>query len=132
MKKLKSEKGITIISLVVTIIIILILTSVTVSNVKINTEFKRYSLMLSDIEQIEDKVLFFYKQYGELPVGNEITNVPTEIDNGHVFYEVNVNKLNGITLNLGSKEDIYIIDSETFEVYYQNGVQYKNVIYYTD
>lgn len=132
MKKLKSKKGITIISLVVTIVIILIITSVSVSNVKLNTEFKRLSLMYSDIEQLEDKIVFYYRQYGELPIGSKVTKVPSDIDNGHAFYEVNANKLSAVTLNLGSEEDIYIIDSETYEVYYKNGVSYKNVIYYTD
>ena len=132
MKKLKSKKGITIIALIVTIIVILILTSVTITSTNVGTDFRRYSLMCSDIELLEDKVLYFYREYGELPVGNEVLNVPVEINNGNIFYEINLNKLRGITLNFGNVEDIYIVDSETFEVYYKNGIEYKGEIYYTD
>ena len=132
MKKIKSNKGITIITLVITIIVILILTTVTITSTYIGIEYKRYKSMCSYVELLEDKILYFYREYGELPIENEVTNVPTEIENGHTFYEVNINKLKNITLNYGDAEDIYIVDSETFEVYYLNGIEYEDVIYYTD
>ena len=132
MKKLKSNKGITISTLIITIIIMLILTTVTITSTYIGIDLKKYKAMCSDVELLEDKILLFYREYGELPIGNIVTNVPTEIANGHTFYEVNTNKLNNITLNYGNAEDTYIVDSETFEVYYLNGIEYKNVIYYTD
>lgn len=132
MKKIKSNKGITIITLVITIIVILILTTVTITSTYIGIDYKRYKSMCSDVELLEDKILYFYREYGELPLGNEVTNVPTEIENGHTFYEININKLKNITLNYGDAEDIYIVDSETFEVYYLNGIEYEDVIYYTD
>ena len=89
--------------------------------------------MCSDIEMLEDKVLYFYREYGELPVvENEVTSIPSAISNGHTFYEINMNKLRGITLNFGDTGDVYIVDSETFEVYYKNGIEYDGKIYYTD
>ena len=132
MKSLKSKKGITIITLVVTIVVMLILTSVTITSTNIGTDFRRYSLMCSDIELLEDKILYFYREYGELPIGNQVASVPSAINNGHTFYEINMNKLSGITLNFGDTGDVYIVDSETFEVYYKNGIEYKGEIYYTD
>ncbi len=132
MKNLKSKKGITIITLIITIIIILILTTVTVTSTYTGSDLRRYKLMCSDIELLEDKILYFYRQYGELPIGNEVFNLKSEIDNGHAFYEINVNKLDNITLNYGDEEDIFIVDSETFEIYYLNGIEYNNEIYYTD
>lgn len=132
MKKLKSNKGITIISLIVTIIVVLILTTVTITSTYTGSDYRRYKLMCADVEMLEDKILYFYRQYGDIPVGNEVSTLPTEINNGHKFYEVNVNLLSNITLNYGDNSDIYIVDSETFEVYYLNGVKYKNQIYYTD
>lgn len=132
MKKIKSNKGITIIALIVTIIVILILTTVTITSTYTGSDYRRYEMMCADVEMLEDKILFFYREYGELPKGNEVTSVPSEIDNGNTFYEVNVNLLSNITLNYGDAEDIYIVDSQTFEVYYLNGVKYKNQIYYTD
>jgi len=132
MKSLKSKKGITLITLVVTLVIMAILTTVTITSTNIGTDFRRYSLMCSDIELLEDKVLYFYREYGELPIGNQVTSVPSAISNGHDFYEINMNKLSGITLNFGDTGDVYIVDSETFEVYYKNGIEYDGKIYYTD
>lgn len=132
MKSLKSKKGITIVSLIVTIIVILILTTVTITSTYTGSDLRRYKLMCADIELLEDEILYFYRQYGELPIGAEATNIPEEINNGNKFYVVNINKLDNITLNYGEAEDIFIIDSETYEVYYQNGVEYQDEIYYTD
>ena len=132
MKILKLKKGITLITVVITIVLMAILTTVTITSTNVGADFKRYSLMCSDIELLENKVLYFYREYGELPTGDEVTDIPEEISNGHAFYEINMNKLSGITLNLGNTGDVYIIDSETFEVYYKNGIEYEGVIYYTD
>ena len=132
MRKLKSNKGITIITLIITIIIMLILTTVTITSTYTGNDYKRYKLMCADVELLEDKILYFYREYGELPIGEEVTNIPADIVNGHTFYEVNTNKLSNITLNFGDEEDIYIIDAETFEVYYLNGIEYQDVIYYTN
>lgn len=132
MRKLKSDKGITIITLVVTIVVMLILASVTITSTNVGTSFRRYNLMCSDIELLEDKILYFYREYGELPIGNEVSSVPQEINNEHIFYEINMNLLGNITLNYGEAEDVYIVDSETFEVYFLNGINYDGEIYYTD
>lgn len=129
---LKSKKGITIITLIITIVIILILTTVTVTNTYTGSDLRRYKLMCADVELLEDKILYFYRQYEELPIGNKVTTVPQEINNGHTFYKININKLNNITLNYGDEEDVFIVDSTTFEVYYLNGIEYDNQIYYTD
>lgn len=132
MRKIKSNKGITIITLVIAIVLILILATVTITSTDTGSDYRRYKLMCNDIEQLEDKILYFYRQYEELPIRNEVTNIPEEIKNGHKFYEININKLNGITLNYGDAEDVFIVDSTTFEVYYLNGIIYEEQIYYTD
>lgn len=132
MKKMKSNRGITLIILVVTIIVIIILTGVTFTSAGIGADFRRYSLMRSDVEMLENKIIYFYREYGELPIGDKATNIPSEINNGNDFYEINMNLLNNVTLNFGKEDDIYIVDSKTFEVYYLNGIEYKGEIYYTD
>lgn len=132
MRKLKSNKGITIMVLVITIIVLLILTTVSITSTYTGADYKRYRLMLSDVELLEDKVLYYYREYGELPIGNKTTDLPENINNEHDFYEIDFNKLSGITLNYGETSDIYIIDSQTFEVYYLNGIEYEGEIYYTD
>lgn len=132
MRNLKKQKGITIITLVIIIIVLLILTTVTITSTDIGTDFRRYSLMRADISILEDKIIHFYRQYGELPIGNEVLNLPIEIENGNTFYEINLAFLSNTTLNLATDEDKYIVDSVTFEVYYLNGIEYEGEIYYTD
>lgn len=132
MINLKSNKGITMIVLVVTVVLMIILTTVSITSVNDGTDFRQYSLMVSDVELLENKILYFYREYGELPIGGKLPSVPQAIKNGHDFYKINMNKLSGITLNLGNEEDIYILDSQTFEVYYLNGIEYEGKIYYTD
>lgn len=137
MKKLKSNKGITIITLIIAIIVIFILTTVTITSTYTGSDLRRYKLMCADVQLLEDEILFFYRQYGELPTtGEKITEgIPDVILEGrdtHEFFQLAPNKLNNITLNYGDEEDIFIIDNQTFEVYYLNGIEFQNEIYYTD
>ena len=53
MTRLKSKKGITLITLVVTLIVMAILTTVTITSTYTGTDFRRYSLMCSDVELLE-------------------------------------------------------------------------------
>ena len=130
----RNNKGITLITVVVTIVIILILTSVIITNTYTGDDYKRYKLMCADIDLLEDKILLYYNQYQELPtIGEAISDIPEEIhnNNGHTFYEIDVKKLNNVTLNYGDDEDIYIIDTTTFEVYFKNGIEYDGEMHYT-
>ena len=130
----KNSKGITLAYLVITIIIILILTSTIITSTYTGADYKRYKLMCADIEMLENKTLMYYNKYGALPItGDALTSdLPEAIRNGHSFYRIDIGKLNNVTLNFGETDDIYIIDSMTFEVYYLNGIEYKGEIHYTD
>lgn len=135
MRKFSQNKGITIVSLIVTIVVMLILTSIIVTDTYTGSDYKKYKLMCADVELLEDKVIVYYNQYVEIPTtGEKIeTGLPEVIANiGHDFYKLDINKLSNITLNYGDEEDIFIIDSATFEVYYLNGIEYDGNIYYTD
>ena len=137
MKKIKLNKGITIISLIVTIVLMLILTTVIVTDTDTGSDYKKYKLIWADIELLEDKVLIYYNKYGEIPTKQEsITeDLPENISETNEktrFSYLDVNKLSNITLNYGDAEDIFIIDNTTLEVYYLNGIEYEGEIYYTD
>lgn len=134
-RKLSLNKGITIISLIVTIVIMIILTAVIITDKDTGSNYKKYKLMCADVELLEDKVLLYYSKYAEIPTtGEEITeDIPTEIfitNTGSKFYKLNVNKLSNITLNYGEEEDVFIIDTITFEVFYLNGIEYEDKVYY--
>lgn len=129
MKKLKSIKGVTLISLVMTIIVLSILLTVVSYSVKSSNGSIEYNKMLADIELLEDKILIYYNKNGELP----ITNVTATIDN-RLYYEIDLSKIENITLNFGTDEtnenDRYFVNS-SLKVYYKRGTQKGRQTYHT-
>lgn len=134
---LKSNKGITLTSLIVTIIIILILTTIIVKDTNTGKDYKMYKLMCADVEMLEDKILIYYNKYGDIPTVDlsqeDEEKIEENLDkNPEDMKRVDTSKLSGITLNYGDTEDVFVIDTATFEVYYLNGIEYEAEIYYTD
>lgn len=132
-KNLKNNKGITLTTLVVTIILMLILTSTVMMKVKDTSIVSNLNNLYSDIKLLEDKVLDYYNNYGTLPIkGEQITSQPNEIKG--TCYEIDLNKLENLTLNYGKGDkedkDIYVVDKETLDVYYLKGIEYEESVYY--
>jgi type II secretory pathway pseudopilin PulG len=139
MKKnlLKSQKGVTLLSLVITIVVILILTSTVIFQVNDTTEANRLNDLYADINLLEDKILLYYNNYSEIPVIEpEISVVPQGIEKEDTdkFYEIDLTKLRGITLKYGNKtdrEDIYIVNNRTLKVYYLKGIEVNGQKHYS-
>ncbi len=144
MKKinLKNNRGITIIPIIVMIIVIVFLTSIVVTRIDIGTDIRNYNYMRADIELLESKIMAYYNENGDIPVGEKIDDVQSLIgeeinsrDNNE-YYIIDISKLYNITLNFGggdlSNKDIYIVNEQSHKVYYLKGVVYENEIYYTD
>lgn len=64
---MKNNKGITLISLVLTVIVILIITSAMIFNTKNQLEMRKIQNLSNDIETLNSKVDEYYLKYGELP-----------------------------------------------------------------
>lgn len=64
---IKNEKGITLISLGVTVIIILVLTGAMIFNTKNQLMIREIQDLTTDIELLNAKVDEYYLKYGELP-----------------------------------------------------------------
>ena len=130
---LKNEKGVTLIALTITIIVMIILSSVIIrsSNTHINTQ-KRDKLY-SDIDNLNNKISKYYIEYGDIPVlskqycnkeelialldtnkssnGVELNN-STDDNNTTInpndddsYYIIDLEKLSGLTLNYGYNSD---------------------------
>lgn len=65
--RFRENKGITLISLIVTVIIILILTSAMIFNTRNQLNMKTIQSLSNDIELLNAKVDDYYLKYGELP-----------------------------------------------------------------
>ena len=142
---IRSEKGITMIALVITVIIMIIIVSAVSFGAKNGTQLRELNNMYTDILALEEKVALYYLKNGELPITEEILaedSIPEEImnfdDDGNVIYKYNVNdgpiykkidikKLDNISLNnaknLLNTSDTYIINTQSHTVYYLKGVQ---------
>ena len=134
MINVKHNKGITIITLVLTIIIALILTGTVIRSINSSTGTDHYNSMKSDITLIEDKILLYYNRYNEIPKTNREINI-----SGETYYEIDLEKLDDMTLNYGAEyksegnlttsSDIYVVNDK-LNVYYVQGVKMDNKIYH--
>ena len=80
---IKTEKGITIVSLIMTVIILLILSAIATYTIKSSNNVTPYNKMIADITALEDKILFYNNKYDEIPQ----SNVEEEIE-GVLYYKI--------------------------------------------
>ncbi len=148
MIKLKQNKGITLITLILAIIIMLIISSVILYNANTAISTRALNDMYKDITIIKDKVDIYYAQYGTLPIIKTLyTNVENikniNINDNEQYYVVDLEILENITLTYGKghreykqapndeKTDLYIINEQSHTVYYVEGITLDNISYYT-
>ena len=160
MRNLKNNKGITMVSLAITIIVLLIVTSITFYNGIGQLGEKRLSNFYVDLEAISTKVAEYYLKNDKLPIlenryankseleqifrENGAKNNVINVNDGEDYYVIDLNKLDNLTLNYGDdfqrwKEDpttedlhnIYIINEVTHQVYFPHGIRIKKDFYFT-
>lgn len=150
---MKNNKGITMISLVITIIVLIIVTSVTIYNGTAQLGIKRVNNLYADIDSISTKVAEYYLKNDKLPVfeneyidsktnleklfrENGATTNITNVNDEGAYYAIDLTKLDNLTLNYGDDykkwtntstsdklQNIYIINSVTHEIYFPHGVR---------
>lgn len=146
----KNSKGITLVSLVVTIALMLIIISTTgyvsFERFKIN----KFNKMKTDIELLSDKVKNYYLLNNEIPVIKDDDNNPIEYtyttlnlndssENIKNFYIINLSAMEDLSLNYGKEgfeninksDDVYIIDELSHVIYYARGMELNGTIYFT-
>ena len=130
MKYIKNQKGITMVILLVTIIIIGILATITITALSNTDNIGPYNKMIADIDLLEDKILIYYNQNGEIPV---IPNTEETINN-MTYKKIDINKLENITLYYGSsnEQNDYYLVNDSLEVYYKKGTQKSGHVYNTN
>ena len=153
---IKSNRGVTVVTLTITVIIILIITGILIYNANDNVYIKRLTNMYNDISNLRDKVSEYYQEYGAVPTIGEVynANLPSTVigvnDTGE-FYVIDLEKLEGLTLNYGQDyekikagnytnitdlKDVYIINDNSHNIFYVQGVEVKQdsttEVYYTD
>lgn len=157
MKKIKNNKGVTLVSLAIAVAIIMILTNVIVYNAIDGLRANKLANLQTDIENLRDKVSNYYAQNGAIPadtsieytnIGN-LSSVIGATDTGK-FYVIDLAAMENVTLNYGrdyekirNKEvttqseinnltDLYIINFDSHNVFYVAGIEVDGEMYYTD
>lgn len=147
-KYLKSNKGITLITLSLTIVIMLILTFTVSVNVNTYTQRKQRTNLETDIIKLKEEILHYYSENKTLPIINKYTNIQMiekNVNDNENYYIIDLSKINNLNLNYGkdyekieNKEenisdllDIYIINEQSHTIYYPKGVKYNNETLYT-
>ncbi len=140
-----NNKGITIISLLITVAIMLIISSTAIYTSMDRFEINKLNKMYNDINLLSDKVANYYLKYGELPVikNNEYTytnlNFSKNKNDNDKYYIINLSAMDNISLNYGMEgfekqgksDDVYIINELSHAVYYVKGIEVNGVIYNT-
>lgn len=152
--KLKNSKGVTLVTLIVTIIVLLIVSNVTIYSVKNNLGIEKLKNMQNDIENLSDKISAYYNQYGTLPIiDGEYTNIneietaeliDKNVDKGN-FHIIDLSALENLTLTYGKDfknikntsdkntlKDIYIINETSHNIFYVKGIKSDGEMYYTN
>lgn len=130
-EKLNSQKGVTLAALIVSIIVLLILSSVIVKNIGSSNKVVAYNNMVADIKLLEDKALIYFNKYAEIPKTTRTIKIT-----GKDYYEIDLSKLDNITLNYGLEyggteeltetADVYLVN-ESLDVYYLKGIDLSGV-----
>lgn len=154
--KITQEKGITMVALVITVIILLIVTGMLIYNARDGVQIKALTNLYNDIELLREKVSEYYEEYGTIPAKIKYTNteglkkILSKNNDIGDFYVIDLEAMQGITLNYGKDyeiiknnidagddyTDLYIINENSHNIFYVQGIQIaednKINTYYTD
>jgi len=141
---IKKQNGITLVSLIIVIVLMLIISS-TVVNVSLDRfEINNFNKMKNDIELLKDKVSNYYLKYNGLPVIRDENNEPIEytytdfdLESGK-YYILDLSAMEGVSLNYGklgfenpnTTKDVYVINQLTYNIYYVKGIELQGSLYH--
>jgi type II secretory pathway pseudopilin PulG len=173
---LKSNKGISLTTMVITVLIMIIILSTLTYSAVDSIKIRRLNKLYNDIRQLNDAVAVYYLKHNELPIdsttsiivtqggsiGNnnsflvnsgvttlkykdnlinpndygEINNTTNGMVYGIIYYKINLELLENLSLNYGkngdsSNKDYYIINSKSHTIYYYKGVTVDGETYHS-
>lgn len=138
--KIKEKKGITLIILVITIIIMAILAGTIVVTISGTGEVQKLNSLASDLQVLQERVNLYYEKNKELPIVNYINEEVSAIlgenqnpNDGELYSKINLSLLGNLKLTYGNEEfekDYFIVNNASHMVYYYAGVLIDNEMYY--
>lgn len=156
MQKRKSERGITILVLAITVIVLMLISVPIIVNTTEVTELQKYTYFKADIDRLRESIETVYINETDIStIGPEYTGEKSFLEkeqngqtvknpnDGEVYYKIDLYKLNSymnsqIELNYGegnkninlNMQDLYIINAQSRTIYYVRGIEYKSKVYY--
>ena len=145
--KIKSEKGVTLVALVIVIVILFIISGIGIMAGKSTIESAKYSQFMHELIELQTKVNEL-NQNGDIEIGRKLTNEQNEVFNNSVITEIiyngktedEQNKIKDgfrycnrayIKQQLGLETDReYLINVEYRYIIYKDGFEYDGTIYY--
>lgn len=143
---LKDEKGITLMTLAVTITLLVIITGILAVKSHASLETANLSKLENDIEILDDRIASFFVKNEKLPIyegdgvltKSQLSSILNDmsVNDGDNYYTIDIDALDNVTLNYGNDyknltNDRYIINAESHVVYYLKGVFCNSNEYHT-
>jgi len=140
----KNEKGITLITLVITIIVLATVTITLARNSYDSTQLSKLTKLDNDIKVLNDRVAVYYVEHDKLPVyGNPYSKETLKgviqglsQNDGNEYYTIDLSLLDNLSLNYGQDYlsfggNSYIINVESHIIYHLEGISYKGEVFHT-
>jgi len=150
---IKSNKGISLTSLIIAVIIMLIISGSLVFNNVEKLKINNLKKMYADIEILNTKVLEYYSNNKTLPILKEYTSDLSMIsgirnpNDNNKYFVIDIESMQNIRLNYGygndyskikngqpltNLKDVYIINQDSHTIYYVKGIEFENRNYYRE
>lgn len=144
----KENKGITLVTLMLAIMMMLIISSTLIYNASTAIRTRDLNNMYSDIKILKDKVDIYYAKFGTLPIiKDQYTNVDNlkniNANDNDKYYVIDLEAIENLTLTYGKeyktykeshsapKKNIYVINEQSHTIYYVAGIKLDGKTYYT-
>ena len=133
---MKNQKGITLMILVVTVIVMALTAGTITYNSVAAIKMRAYYDMCADIELLDEKIALNYlENNGKLPTDETTPNSSAEMTSGENsnpnnngnFYKIDLTKLDNLSLNNSE----YYINEQSHTIYCSTGVTLDGYTYYT-
>jgi len=116
-RNIKNQKGISLISLVIAVTVLIILTNVIIYNIDENLKVEKLKLLQNDIDNLRNKISIYYAENGKLPAKLQYNNVE------HI-------KEAGVINDIVDTGDFLVIDLAAIEnLTLNNGKDYEKIKY---
>ena len=157
MQKIKNEKGITLLILVITVIVLALITIPTVIKTADIIQFNKFSDFKDDITNLSESIEQAYGTEEISGIGpiytGDMSSIEKNENDDSIYYAIDLDALNeklndvaGISINeinqgkndevkvddgIYDGDDVYIINNQSRIIYYTKGVTYKETTYYS-